>query len=133
MIYHILFANLYEKTISNWSAQSLSPMVGKRIDGQAFLAGTIKESSNDSFIFILTVLNGQSHQFDVWVEKYGLKEYIVFEPPLAIENGVHSENGRNLRLVVMASLDHAWRDMYLDEEDSDVEQEDNPETEEKAI
>lgn len=130
MIYHIHFAGVYSRTITSWWPASLRDKIGQTVDGQNLLAETIKESSNDCFVFILTINNRQTNSFDKWIEQYDLKDYIVFEPPLAIENGVHPENGRNLRLVVLASKDHAWRDMYLDEENSDTSQ---PISEELAI
>jgi hypothetical protein len=116
MIYHMHFIQMSDKQITGWAALSLRPLLGTSIDGRKFVATFIEESTEDTFIFILTHNNGQDTTFNKWVEKYGLEEYIVFTPPTLITNSVHSEAGPNLRLVVMASKDHPWHDMYLDDE-----------------
>jgi FMN phosphatase YigB (HAD superfamily) len=73
------------------------------------LAEYIKESEEDSFVFILT--NQQLPSFNKWLEKYELKDLIVADPA-AVTNSVHISNGPNLNLRVLVSAKHLWRDMY---------------------
>lgn len=121
MIYHVFFGGVdgQSRQIPDWCVPALKPLVGKRIDGLSFLANIIKQSEEDSFIFILVNKSGQEERFNKWVEEYELDNYIIFTPPTLVTNGVHPENGPNLRLVVMASSNHPMRDMFIVDESED--------------
>jgi len=82
----------------------------KSINLREFLAEYIKESKEDSFVFIL--VNSQINEFNLWLTEKGLEEYVAYRMERPVTNGNHPQNGRNLTLVVMASKEHVWRDMF---------------------
>ena len=73
----------------------------------------IKESSEDTFIFIITP--GQQTKFDDWISQKGLEEYIIYQMPRPITNGNHLHLGRRLKLLIMASKDHILHGDLFDE------------------
>ena len=118
MIYSIYFGALCTTTlVPTWYANSPVPALkkatGRRINTEEITANKIKSSQDDSFLFVIT--KPQLEAFDQWIKTYGLKKYEVFRSP-PITNPVHLDNGRYLTLVVLASKEHAWRDMFNVEE-----------------
>lgn len=83
---------------------------------KAICAEFIRESEEDSFVFILT--NAQMENFNEWLEKEKLEELEVYRMPQPVTNGNHPQNGRNLTLVVLCSKKHVWRDMFETETES---------------
>ena len=105
--------------VINMSAyQPYKKMVDSGIDlarlpqgnGPQFLAEAIKESKEDSFVFIL--VNQQLPEFDEWIKKFNLSECIMFRMHRPVTNNPYPDNGRNLTLVVMMSKDHPYHDMF---------------------
>jgi hypothetical protein len=86
-----------------------SGITGK-FDPKDLLADVIKEGVGHSFVFVLT--NGIWENFKRWVDDHKLNRYILHEMPDFITNGNHPHNGRNLRLVVMMTEDHPYRDLF---------------------
>lgn len=84
--------------------------IGYSYNPQELLAEAIKESEDDSFIFILQ--NKQLKSFKEWLVKFELEDYVVYNMPQPITNDVHKDNGRNLTMYVLASSKHVWREMY---------------------
>ena len=118
MIYSIYFGGLSNATqVPYWYGNSPVPALkkatGRRINTEEITANKIKSSQDDSFLFVIT--NPQLEAFERWIKAYGLEEYEVFRSP-PITNPVHLYNGRYLTLVVLASKEHAWRDMFNVEE-----------------
>lgn len=93
--------------------RAVRPFAGKQFDTRRMMAEVIKESKEDSFVFILT--NTQLESFKAWIEQYKLEEFEVFRMARPVTNGNHPKNGRNLTMVVFASKEHVWRDMFEDE------------------
>jgi len=105
------FANNSYKTGAGYQyIRDLAPFINKKVNTFKMLADTIKESEEDSFLFIIT--NTQIPSFDKWVQKYKLEEFITYRMERAITNGNHTHNGRNLLFVAMCSKTHVWRDMF---------------------
>ena len=122
MIYHLTFSRLIESYqiptyYSEYAAKQYSGHLGAKaarvagcsIPMREWAATIIRESKDDSFCFILQ--NSQLPLFAEWMKKYDLEELEVFRSE-AITNDIHTANGRNLTLVVLASKTHAWREMY---------------------
>ncbi len=116
MIYSMYFAGLYDRTFQGYPWM-VSHMKGLGVvSAEPFFANLIKESKDDTFIFIITQQHtAQVVQFDAWVKRYELEEYVVFTPSTLIVNGNHPEKGPNLKLIVMASKEHAWREMFTED------------------
>ena len=115
MIYDIYFNTLSEgpERYQNW--YSTGPYSGKSYMKRKLLAQFIKQSEDNTFIFILPEKSGMYTTFmNDFIKKYGLEENIVFEPSQALTNKIHLYNERNLRLVVLASSSHFWRELYED-------------------
>ena len=123
MIYSVTFNLLKSFIIPSWikdTAYDRDPqhqhlrdarsLAGQMVDGAEIMASLIKESEEDSFVFILT--NAQLEAFDAWVKKYELERWMVYRMERAVTNGNHPQNGRNLTLAVFASRQHVWRDMF---------------------
>ncbi len=127
MIYTVTFArisstspipSIYKDRMYNTAKQfeyirNVRPYIGKTFDYKKMVAEVIKESTEDSFVFIIT--NNQMEDFTKWIKENKLEEYGVYRMTQAITNGNHPHNGRNLLLVVFASKQHVWRDMFIDE------------------
>lgn len=127
MIYTVTFAHLvsdipvptyYQDRMYDTHKQykylrDLRPYVGMRFNYKKMAAEVIKESTEDSFVFIIT--NKQMEDFTKWIKENKLEKYEVYRMTQAITNGNHPDNGRNLLLVVFASKQHVWRDMFIDE------------------
>ena len=124
MIYTATFANLtrsspvptyYNDKMYNSNKdykyiRDLRPYIGISFDYKKMMAEVIKESTEDSFVFIIT--NKQMEDFTKWIKENKLEEYEVYRMARPITNGNHTTNGRNLLLVVFASKQHVWRDMF---------------------
>lgn len=123
MIYSVTFQSLKSFTIPRWvkdkdydtgpahqHLRDARSIAGKTVDSPKIIASLIKESEEDSFVFILT--NAQLEAFDAWVKKYELERWMVYRMERAVTNGNHPQNGRNLTLAVFASRQHVWRDMF---------------------
>jgi len=80
------------------------------LNGLEIVADYIKESEEDSFLFIIT--NVQVEAFDKWIKKYKLEEFVTYRMERPVTNGNHLHNGRNLLFVAMCSKTHVWRDMF---------------------
>jgi hypothetical protein len=72
----------------------------------------IKQSENDTFVFILT--DTQIDTFNEWTLSSGIEELIVYKMPRPITNMVHAGHGRRLTLVVISSAKHFWREWTPD-------------------
>lgn len=114
MIYDLYFQNISAEPVrySGWTGRH--KFDGHMFNKQDLIAQHIRKSEDNAYIFILTDKNGQYTKFGEFIKKYGLEENIIFEPPLALTNRVHLYNERNLRLVVMLSSTHFWRELYED-------------------
>jgi hypothetical protein len=124
MIYSMYFEMIRRESehVAPWYARAegvmyeeLCKLAGKRVNISAMTAKVIKESEDDSFVFIIT--NPQMLEFNTWLSKYELEEYVVFRQERPITNSGHDYNGRNLNLIVLASKQHAWREMFETEEE----------------
>ncbi len=112
MIYSIYFAAMHNAPLDFTSNRPYGSFLGdttNMVEVQAkmhgkntrtALAGAIKASKGDTFVFITTRM--QEKDYDGWVETNGLKDYMVYEMPYYITNGNHPGN-RNLKLHVMQS------------------------------
>jgi hypothetical protein len=110
MIHHIYFSGLYtEHRLAAWSElveKGIVP-IGTVLNLQELLATEIKETEDNSYIFILA--KSQLQGFDTWIATYELKDLIAFRSE-KITNDVHPSSGRNLTMFVMLSAKHWWRD-----------------------
>jgi hypothetical protein len=124
MIYSMYFEMVKRKRelIPDWWAKNrysfpehkeISKQAGKILNFAAMTAKVVRESVDDSFVFIIT--NGQMFEFNTWLSEHGLTEYEVFRQARPITNAIHRDTGRNLTLVVLASDQHVWRDMFESE------------------
>jgi len=77
----------------------------------------IKESDEDSFVFILT--KNQWPEFSKWVTEEELKDLIIFKTEGGVTNGNHPQDKRNLNLVVFAGKNHPMWDMFTTEEETE--------------
>lgn len=93
---------------------------GKTFNLVRIMSDKIKESVNDTFVFINTV--SQERDFDNFLDKYELKDLIVYQMPYYVTNQNHNQ-GRNLRVTVLASKEHFWRDWTPDEIEEEDEEE----------
>lgn len=91
---------------------------GKTFNLFRIMSDKIRESVNDTFVFINTV--AQEKDFDNFLENYELKDLIVYQMPYYVTNQNHNQ-GRNLRVTVLASKEHFWRDWTPDEIEEDEE------------
>ena len=112
MIYHIYWSSIRDsiKKISPYSTM----YGGMDWNSAATLAETIKRSEDDSFVFIVTEKNKEANRLRSWIKAYALEDYVVYESPIAITNPIHKDNGPNLRVFVMVSKQHFWRELTED-------------------
>lgn len=96
------------------------PLAGQHINLKKEFAKIIKESENDSFVFILTRVMHQYAHFQLWIKEYELEDYIMldFKPGISNPNytsiSTYGESTvGNLQLVVMASKNHDHRDKFV--------------------
>jgi len=122
MIYAVTFNQLYPKLIHGWCINKVAPkwpyipeMVNKHYDPSEDVAEAIKTLEDNTFVFIIQ--KKQVDKFNEWLDKHGLREYIVYQMPTWVTNQVHEYNGRNLKLVVLANKTHFWREMYPETEE----------------
>jgi len=115
MIYSMYWQGMQHTSyhIPGWmQTLGIDDLIGKNVNVLEEVAVSIKESVDDSFVFI--ILNSNMEAFNKWLTRYGLTDMEVFRSN-AITNPVHTYKGRNLTLVVLASESHAWRDMFTNE------------------
>lgn len=125
MIYHVHFGILdglllvrdyslwdYSKSYPNGTHPfaKFSPIFYTKLSKWGALAKLIRESKEDSFIFILVKHNETYANFLNWVEEEKLEEYIMYHFPEGVTNPNYLDNGRNLVPVVMCSKEHMWRE-----------------------
>jgi hypothetical protein len=96
------------------NARTYAKYAGMDVNLQQLVVDLIKSSEDSSFVFIIT--RKQEDAFNKFIAKNSLKDYIVYTMPNFVTNANHPSNGRNLKLVVLASKEHFWRDMFNDEE-----------------
>ena len=89
---------------------------GKDINTARMLANFIRNSKDDSFVFILGKNGGQVDKFNKWIHEHKLEDYIICRPEYGITNQHHLDAPRNLFLVVMASKEHFIHDMLEETE-----------------
>lgn len=77
---------------------------------KTLLAEAIKESKEDSFVFIL--VNRQLEEFNNWLSRNNLTNHVMFRMHRPVTNHPYPDNGRNLTLVVLMSSDHPYHDMF---------------------
>ena len=87
-----------------------SPIFYTKLSRWGALAKLIRESKEDSFIFILVKHNRTYKNFLEWVEQEKLEEYIMYSFPEGVTNPNYLDNGRTLVPVVMCSKEHMWRE-----------------------
>lgn len=119
MIYSMYFAGIYNTTIGRyWADERTRPLynrtAGKTIPVKQRVADRIKNSTNDTFVFVIT--NTQEEAFRKYLNEYKLNDLIVYEMPYYVTNANHPTQGRRLKVVVLASPVHFWRDWYEEEE-----------------
>ena len=95
-------------------------LVDVLVDQKKIYAQIIKESTEDSFVFILT--NSQLKEFEEWIKQNELEDYVMYKMPRPVTNDVHPENGRNLTLYVLCSPNHPMYDMFNEDEEVVYEQ-----------
>jgi hypothetical protein len=118
VIYSIYWMSVYtEQRVTEWNkAQFPNRKVGDLVSSSEYskeLADGIKESENDTFLFLLSNYAGeqakhgkdQKPQFDSWIKEHGLEEYVAFMSA-GISNPAHQERKYSVYLVVMQSKNH---------------------------
>ena len=113
MIYSFTFSALHRNLrITSWTSQSLQDRfgIGGYVNFQALAAKAIKQSENDSFIFILAKTSKQDVYFEEFLCEYKLKNLIVRESGW-ITNDVHLDQPNNIKMVVLMSPKHWYRDL----------------------
>lgn len=115
MIYYIYFTAMPTyRAKGMWDLYSVATHYGSResINPQKILGSIIKESKDNSFVFILTGNEevGMLQQFNQFLEREGLKDLVVFQPR-AFTNFNYPDQTRNLNLVVLMSPTHWYRDL----------------------
>ena len=91
------------------------------INTAELLAEVIKESEDDSFVFITTKNNNLDETLNDWIDKYNLRDYIVYESTDFITNPVHPHNKKNLKVYVMVSKEHFWRELTPEDIECEIE------------
>lgn len=113
MIYQVSWVTAIAnyKTVTQWNRHLYR---GKNV-GDALppslpaLAKHIRNSENDSFIFVVGKKGGWLLQLEKWIADEKLEKYIRVKTGL-IGNPVHRENGPNLVLCIMQSEKHFQRE-----------------------
>lgn len=77
-------------------------------DYEPGMAKYIKDSMDDSFIYILT--NPQLVEFEQWIKDFNLEDQVMFKMPRPITNPNHHEE-RRLTLVVLQSKNHFQKEL----------------------
>ena len=115
MIYTMYFGAMHEgDVISRW--HPLYDKYGSVIaDRSELVARYIKESENNSFVFITT--KTQEKEFNTFLKTNKLNNLIVFETPYYITNPVHIYNGRALKITVLQTEKHFVNDLYDEAEE----------------
>ena len=123
--------------VSSWWGEYLSPLYNNpknraNIDPDAFviakyakkrpnfmqmLADFIHKSEDCSFVYVIT--KEQEESFLTFLKEYKLIDLVVYQMPDFITNANHPTMGRRIKLYVLCSPTHFWRDMYG--EDGQVE------------
>lgn len=102
-----------------FTTPTIERLIGQTINLQEELAHYIKQSKDDSFVFIVT-RRGQYDAFHAWLDKYDMQEYVVFEPPTGVTNPNYADrwtypasHDGNLKMIIMASKDHSLQDQFV--------------------
>lgn len=121
MIHYVYFSALQTaRRLSCYDAFEMKLMYGSKdvINTFSILAQTIRESKDDSFVFILTGISNSGNSgsksmlqlFNDYLEREKLAELIVFNPP-AFTNRNYPTQTKNLYLVVLMSKEHWFREL----------------------
>lgn len=110
MIYFCYYSGVQEQTVVHQYYNLPDRFKGSTYNTQKMLADEIKESKDDSFVFIIPRSSLET-SFHAWLEKYDLEKFIVYKSE-GITNPIHSWQKHNLVLYVLASKEHFWREMY---------------------
>lgn len=128
MIYHVNWSYLYypngltisafntPHTISSRYKLEKLPEWGDVLDFATSLANVIKESTKDSFCFLIT--KRQHAMFRTWIEQNNLKEFIAYEQPFWSTNAAHSHRDTSdggLKFYVLQSPNHFQRTAAKDD------------------
>ena len=95
----------------------IAKYAGKKINFMQILADFIYKSEDCSFVYMVT--RDQEKDFLTFLKEYKLIDLIVYQMPDFITNANHLNMGRRIKLYVLCSPNHFWRDMYG--EDGQVE------------
>lgn len=100
--------------------RELIPLAGKTLYLRKELANFIRESVDDSFVFILTKKGYHYDAFKLWLSSENLEDYVVCHPDKGVTNPNYYDAKAygvvtvgNLRLVVMASKNHSMREEFI--------------------
>ena len=118
MIYEVWFTGILPSyTPSQFDKQLVLDTHNNQvsINRRKLLAEFIRRSKQDTFIFIVTQKDGQEELFLDWIKKEQLDSYIMEETE-SILNPIHPHSGRNLKIYIMMSSEHVFRDMFIEEE-----------------
>ena len=124
MIYGVHFTTLIpSRTFPTYMGQHFREFFGKTFNLREMMARRILQSEEDVFVFITTnhTNNNQPSmhdQFLKWADQYKLTDLIVFTKE-KVTNPQHRENLGALNLIVLASKEHFWREMF--EENLEIE------------
>lgn len=75
-----------------------------------FLKRIQDPEKSDTFIFILVKREGHPETFEEWVKEKDLEDCVSYRGPL-VTNPVHTNNGRQLQLVIMQSKNHFQKEL----------------------
>ncbi len=95
----------------------IAKYAGKKLNFMQMLADFIHKSEDCSFVYMIT--REQEEGFLTFLNEYKLVDLIVYQMPDFITNANHPTTGRRIKLYVLCSPNHFWRDMYG--EDGQVE------------
>ena len=115
VIYYVYFSALREIRPANcWDSHGIHEAYKGRpnINTFSILGKLIRESENDSFVFILTGVEKPSmlDRFNAWLQKEGLEDLVIASPQ-GFTNRNYPETQRNLHLRVIMSPIHWYRDL----------------------
>jgi hypothetical protein len=110
VIYAVHWLTCSDFIVSQWSSEYIKnrAKIGARFTFKSELATFIKESKNDTFIFILVKTQDQLEPWEKWLEDYGLEDLVVLRTK-GITNPIHSQYKHNLVLAVLQSKEHFQR------------------------
>ena len=110
MIYSVHWLTCSEFTVSKWSSEAIKALaeVGSTFSFKGDLATFIKESKNDTFIFILVKTQGQLESWEKWLEDSNLGDLVVLRTK-GITNPIHPQYKHNLVLAILQSKEHFQR------------------------